>query len=220
LILEDGIETIGQYSFYGCTSLKNVTIPGSVRKIESYAFESDGLESVTFEYGIETIGERAFYFCKSLTSVTLPESLITIEKEAFSCCYALTYLKIPDSVTTIGEGAFSRCTNLETLVLGRGVETIGNEAFNYCSNLRTVVMHVGVKSVGNSAFYFQGIMTNVCKVYYGGTSTQFDEISFGSDNGVVTSSVRYYYSETKPSTSGRWWHYDENGEVAIWQDSD
>lgn len=27
----------------------------------------------------------------------------------------------------------------------------------------------------------------------------------------------YWYSETSPTATGNYWHYDENGEICIWE---
>jgi hypothetical protein len=81
---------MGNYVFYGCTSLESITIPDSVT----------------------SIGSWTFYNCTSLTSVTIGDSVTSIGADAFSGCTSLTSVTIPDSVTTIGSYAFSDCTGL------------------------------------------------------------------------------------------------------------
>ena len=66
--IPDSVTTIGDYAFYGRTSLTSVTIPDSVT----------------------TIGDGAFDCCDNLTSVTLGNGITTIEQSAFSSCYNLT----------------------------------------------------------------------------------------------------------------------------------
>lgn len=49
------IGSIGQRAFYGCKGLKSIIIPGSVSNIGVRAFESTGLQNVTFEQSDETL---------------------------------------------------------------------------------------------------------------------------------------------------------------------
>ena len=66
--IPNSVESIGGYTFYGCSSLTNIVIPNSVT----------------------SIGEYTFYGCSSLTSVTIPNSVTSIGSYAFYNCRALT----------------------------------------------------------------------------------------------------------------------------------
>ena len=70
-----------------------------------------------------------------------------------------------------------------------------------------------VTSIGEGAFDdCRGLTT----VYYTGTEAEWSKISIGPDNSNLIWATRYYYSETEPTAAGNYWHYDENGEVAVW----
>ena len=58
------VTSIGNYAFYNCSGLSNISIPNSVT----------------------SIGEFAFSECRSLTSITIPNSVTSIEGAAFSNC--------------------------------------------------------------------------------------------------------------------------------------
>ena len=75
--LPDGLTSIGEVAFYGCTSLTSVTIPDSVT----------------------SIGYDAFFGCTSLSSVTIPDSVTTIEDSAFSGCTSLTAINVAEGNT-------------------------------------------------------------------------------------------------------------------------
>ena len=90
VIIADGVTTIGDNAFNGCSSLTSVSIPNSVT----------------------TIGWRAFNGCSSLTSVTIGNSVTTIGHEAFSGCTNLQKVNIGNSVKTIGRDAFDNCTSI------------------------------------------------------------------------------------------------------------
>ena len=115
VVIENGVTSIGDDAFNGCTSLTSVTIPGSVTSIGYRAFNvCSGLMSVTISDGVTTIGNAAFADCTSLSSVTIPDSVTSIGVRAFSGC-SLTSVTIPQSVTLIDGGAFSNCASLTAI---------------------------------------------------------------------------------------------------------
>lgn len=114
-IIPNTVEIIGAGVFRGCRTLTSITIPNSVKRIESSAFGFTGLTSVEFSNSLEYIGKGSFTACNGLTSITLPNSLTTIDEQAFYLCYYLKTLTIPNSVTFIGKQAFSSCSRLESV---------------------------------------------------------------------------------------------------------
>jgi len=61
MTIPDSLTSIGDYSFYACSSLTNITIPNNVT----------------------SIGVGAFSSCTSLTSITIPDSVTSIGGKAF-----------------------------------------------------------------------------------------------------------------------------------------
>ncbi len=160
--IPEGVTSIGDFAFYGCSALESVTIPNSVTSIGSYAFYScSALESVTIPNSVTSIGERAFYDCRSLTNMTIPEGVTSIGNWVFSYCSALTSVTIQSSVTSIGSYAFYECRSLTSIIIPEGVTSIGAYAFYNCSALTNMTIPESVTSIGGGAFSYCSALTNM-----------------------------------------------------------
>ena len=158
----EGVTSIGEYAFSGCSGLTSVMIGNGVISIGKYAFYGcSGLTSVTIGNGVTSIGDSAFYGCSGLIRVTIPDSVTSIERNAFYCCSKLTSITIPDSVTSIGGSAFSGCSGLTSVTIGNGVTTIGGSAFYRCSALTSITIPDSVTTIGGSAFYRCSALTSI-----------------------------------------------------------
>jgi hypothetical protein len=184
-------ELFGKEIFYGCNSLVEVTVSGTTE-----------------------IPKSMFYACKNLQRVIISSDVITIGEKAFDRCSSLETISFAEGLKTIGEYAFEFCTSLTEIILPSTVETIGKCAFSYCSALTSITIPDSVTSIDSGAFYDCGSLTSV---YYKGTAEDWDKISFDSGN-YLTSVTKYYYSETEPTESGNYWHYDTDGVTpVIWK---
>ena len=161
--IEDGITSIGDYAFSGCSGLTELILPSSVTSIGDYAFYGcSGLTELILPNSVTSIGDGAFLGCSGLTELTLPNSLTEIGKYAFRGCSGLTELILPNSVTSIGESAFSGCSGLEKIAVESGnscydsrdncnsiIDTETNTLIVGCKNS---VIPNSVTSIGDGAF--------------------------------------------------------------------
>lgn len=147
------ITKIGERAFYYCSSLKTINIPDSVTVIGKYAFYScESLTGVNIPYGITVIENSSFDWCKSLKDITIPDSVTTIDYSAFSGCESFENIEIPDSVTEIKGSAFYCCSGLKTVKMSKNVTKYSNEIFRRCSSLEEILIPDGVTEIGSSAF--------------------------------------------------------------------
>lgn len=201
-------------TFGSTTSLKSVSLPDGLTEIERAAFSGSGLESIVIPSSVKTIGDLAFYGCESLTEIVLPDGLTEIGREVFTKS-GLKSINIPSTVKKIGYSAVRRCKSLTEIVLPDGVEYIGNYAFEECTSLTEIVIPAAVKELGIEVFIR---CENLTSIYYEGTSQQWNALVAvnGATDGMSSSTTVYFYSETEPTESGNYWHFDGNGKPLKW----
>ena len=113
-------------------------------------------------------------------------------------------------VTNIYPYAFQNQA-ITSVIIPDSVTYIDGYAFYNCTNLTSIVIGGSVTKIGNNAFYNCNKLTNV---YYKGTEDEWD-----LHDTNLSKATRYYYSETKPTAEGNYWYYNENGEIAVWENS-
>ena len=138
--IKDGVTALGSNSMQ-MAEFTSVTIPASVRSINSYAFNSTALTSVTFAAGCEpsfgtefednelSPGAGAFSNCENLITINFPKNVTKLPNNLFSGDVSLTGFTILDGVTEIGNGAFAN-TGITEIEIPAGVTTIGSGVFS------------------------------------------------------------------------------------------
>ena len=109
--------------------IESITIPGSVKEIENYAFDRCwSLKTVNMAEGVEIIGVYAFSGC-GFEKVELPESVEEIRNGAFYGCGNLREINIPSSVD-IGDSAFNYSSKLEKVDAEDGWDFVFSNLFH------------------------------------------------------------------------------------------
>ncbi len=166
IILPDTVTSIGNFAFFGCSSLKSVTIPNSVTSIGYRAFYGcENITSVTIPNSVTSIGNDAFFGCEVLAKVHIQDigswCMIDFANESANpCSYGLLYLNgqiveeitIPKTATRIEDFAFFNCHKLTKVEIPNSVKSIGKAAFYDCNRLTSVTIPNGVTSIKASAF--------------------------------------------------------------------
>lgn len=146
LLIPKSVSSIGDFAFYGCSSLKSIHIQGSV----------------------SSVGTQAFYGCNGLTKVNISDvaawcnisfssfndNPISYTQHLFVNDVEIKDLIIPSTVTSIGDNVFPRCSELKSVTIPNSVVSIGKGAFYDCENLVSVSIPHSVVSIGAQAFLF------------------------------------------------------------------
>ncbi|SEF58542.1 Leucine rich repeat-containing protein [Eubacterium ruminantium] len=108
----------------------SITVPDtinlkSVTEIGDSAFENSTIKEIKIPGTIKKIGGYAFYSCESLEKIVIPEGVKYIGNNAFTLCTSLSKVDIPMSCETIGERCFFGCSALKKVVIPSGVKNIG-----------------------------------------------------------------------------------------------
>lgn len=132
------VTSLGDYCAIGCKGITAVTIPSTVKSIETGALAELNISSITIPEGVTAIGTWAFHADSLVSTVSLPTSLRTIGDNAFLNLSALRTIVIPEGVISIGDKAFCDNLQLETVFLPNTLKSIDYGGFMNCSNLREV----------------------------------------------------------------------------------
>lgn len=134
--LPNSLKTIGDYAFYKCEGLKELTIGNGVETIGNYAFSGCiALTKLTLPASVKAVGDYSFRGCTAMTTLSLNEGLKTIGKSAFYGCKGLTYVVLPTTVESLGDYAFRGCEKITGFVLPKTVATMGRHVLYGCKNL-------------------------------------------------------------------------------------
>ena len=191
----DGALQINRDAFYSCNTIKGVYVP-NIKTWCMVSFANEGSNPLMTAQHLYCDGEL-------VTNLIIPEGIKKINQNAFRACHDIVSIVIPDSVTEIGYCSFNYCTGIKDIVLGKGIETIVYYAFN--------------RRINDVIVPFE-------HVYYKGTEVDWSNIEFTQADGdywndPLILAPRYYYSETAPTVSGNYWHYEDGFKISCNDDN-
>ena len=153
--------SVTRVSITGYTGTEaNIIIPDSINnilvgKIGSNAFKNNNIiQSVTLPSSIKVIDTYAFYGCSQLVSVSFSDSLQTVGSYAFHNCDKLLEVTLPNSVQTIGSYSFESCDQLATVNIGKNLDNWGTQAFANNAKLTTINFAEGLQNIGKHTEYY------------------------------------------------------------------
>lgn len=140
------IDQIWTSGFEGASGLTDISIPASIGRLGTAAFESTGLTHVTIPGTVQQVDPAVFQNCTSLVSVKLPNGITEIDQYLFANCISLQHVDMPGTITKINIYAFHNCTSLTSLALPKNLSSLSVGCFDKCINLQHVVVPPSVIS--------------------------------------------------------------------------
>ena len=177
--IEDGVTSIGQKAFFGCSAMEEIIIPDGITIIRKQAFYGcTSLKSITLPDSVTDIADQAFYECSQMESVVLSQNLKSVPFECFAKCRSLGAIELPQSIESIGGSAFSDCSSIKEIIIPDKVKQIQDFTFMYCFSMEKVTIPVGVTEIGHSAFTG---CSKIKDVFFGGDMPVFHSKQIFSD---------------------------------------
>ena len=182
VVIGEGVQSIGTYAFFNCTTLQSVTIPKSAAYIGDFAFANatgkayincniadmtvknnsycgpflvSKFSEIVIGEGVQSIGIGAFYKCSTTTSITIPSSVTSIGYSAFYGCAGKAYINCDIADATIQDGYLYAPffgSKFADVIIGNTVRSIGDYAFYGCSAMNNITISDSVASIGAYAF--------------------------------------------------------------------
>ena len=125
------VVAIAPKAFEGCTALRRVILPPSLRLIGEKAFSGcTHIARLVIPGSVAKVGTLAFANCQDLERVRLEPGVAALGPSCFSKCTRLTRVDIPASVTALGGGVFFGCGRQLTLYGAEGAYAQKYAQFN------------------------------------------------------------------------------------------
>lgn len=134
------LKSVGNYSFFNCSELREIDLGDQLETIGNYAFsQCQKLETVTIPPTCYSIGENAFSQCPMLNITTVPQRLGEIKYQTFANCISIKSINLW-YIRKINSLAFDSCIKLESIVIPDECGEVLQYSFSNCISLCSVIV--------------------------------------------------------------------------------
>jgi hypothetical protein len=130
------VTRIGASAFKKCALMTKIDFPGAIIAIGDYAFYGcTWLQEVSLG-NVKAVGRSAFEDCTNLATLICSQDMTVVSAYMCKGCTSLTLASMYNGIKTIDQGAFENC-GLELVNIPATVNSIGLSAF-YGNNLTSI----------------------------------------------------------------------------------
>ncbi len=152
--IPDTITRIEREAFRSCYYIQEIAIPDSVVEIEANAFtHCDALKKITMGGGIEKMAGNAFSYCSKLEKIYIQDIKVWCEMEISDSYPVLGSSDYYETPTFNGADFYVNGELAKTLVIPDGVKKIGRYAFLNFDSMESLTIADSVETIGDFAFY-------------------------------------------------------------------
>jgi len=169
IIIEEGIEEIGDLAFVSCTEMKKISIPASIRKIGKDIFKDcHNLETIVIDEE-----NKIYTSCNG--------NNLIVEKESNALLYGIKTSILTDNIKVIKSHAFNNIKGLATIKINEGCEILEPNCIENCPNLKTVYISSTVKFADKAiskCYFISNIIIDSLNKYikYNESTSNFENI--------------------------------------------
>jgi len=157
VVLTENIATVKTGAFFNCVNISSITFNSKLTEIPELCFSGDiSIKEVTIPGNIKKIGDSAFMGCTNLEYAHLEEGIEVIGVLGFATS-GIKEVVCPDSLVKIDKYAFGMTPNLITVIFGTGLKNINAYAFTFTAVLEGIDIPANVNFIGESAFYLSAL---------------------------------------------------------------
>lgn len=191
LVLNDGLEKIGNGAFQSLLALETINIPKSVTEMGNTILSGlQNLKNVTFEDGLTKIGNTLFVNSR-IEKIIIPNSVKDIPENLFTGADSLKLIVLPEEVDCMGGGGLFSCGNNSDelkIIMPTSVKEWRAGAAFCSSKLKEIVIpgniDYPVSMVGNGRGLEKVVITS-----------EPNSIAYGAFGNLYNADIYYYGSK-------------------------
>ena len=187
VVMPNGLTTLADGAFNGCTSLNNVGWSPALTSIGENAFFKTGFTSITIPEGVTSIGKEAFGFCANLSSITFPATLQSVGRDVIMKCPVVAlYSRNPTPPTA--QGDFNSSTAEDASAYNWNFENGEFDFYSQCILYVEPTTEV-LEAYSNAPYWKKFFIKGMVKIYLRPTDLRRPQVSGVQQLEVVSPNV-------------------------------